>query len=116
MNLDFTVMSSIWNLGGETTLGPLLTNLVSDGFLGKSHTVVKVLNRLIRRGMLSTTNGSNPIYTAQISEMEFHDRQTRQFILSEFNGDVFGLFASLDRLGYYMSLDLSFLNKGGRYI
>jgi len=89
------IMDFIWKSERAVTTREILANLPEDKNW-KQNTVITFLARLIEKGMVQAARISKAYhYEACVSEREYRDFETKQFIKDVHKGSVFGLITAL---------------------
>jgi predicted transcriptional regulator len=89
------IMELIWAAGRPVTTSEIIANL-PEGKKWKQNTVVTFLARLIDKGVLKATRISKANhYEPCITEQEYLNLETRQFINDVHKGSVFGFITAL---------------------
>lgn len=90
---EMKLMKIIWEYGGEMTLVSLTEKL---GGIWKPTTVSTFLKRLSDKGALNVRReGKTCYYSAAVTEEEYKQEQTEEFINEIHNGSVDSLLAAL---------------------
>ncbi len=90
-----SIMEYIWSAGEPVTTAELLRNLPEEkGW--KQNTVITFLSRLIEKGIIKATKtGKANHYEPCVTEREYMDFETRQFIEDVHKGSVYGFITAL---------------------
>lgn len=89
------VMEFIWSVGHPVTTKEIMTNLPEDK-TWKQNTVITFLARLVEKGILKATRVSKAnYYEPCITEHDYNNFITKQFIADVHNGSVFGFISAL---------------------
>jgi BlaI family penicillinase repressor len=89
------IMDLIWNTGRPVTTREIMDNLI-DAKNWKHNTTITFLSRMIEKGFLSATRiGKAHHYEACITEKEYLDFETKQFIKEVHKGSILGFVAAL---------------------
>ena len=109
---ELEIMQILWQSGNAASLAVILSKLNDMGKQWKYNTVITFLTRLEEKGMVSISkDGRNNIYTANISEEDFRERQTQSFIQKVYDGNVKELVASLLKQERLTPQDIEDLNS-----
>ena len=105
------IMEFIWGAGRPVTTRELLVNL-PEGKAWKQNTVITFLARLIEKGILKATRISKAnYYEPCISEQEYRNSVTKQFIRDVHKGSIFGFLNTLCDAGDITRKDIEELMK-----
>lgn len=88
------IMKVIWENGGAVTYSHIRSVLC--GQVGwESPTVNTLVNRLVKKGVLNQEKRDVYYYTPMITEDEYMDVKTKNFIQKVYSGNVKGLLSAL---------------------
>lgn len=88
------IMRVVWEHYGPITYSQIRTVLTSQkGW--ESPTVNTLVNRLVKKGILTQVKKEVYYYTAVISEQEYTEAKTQSFIQKVYGGNVKGLMSAL---------------------
>lgn len=105
------IMEFIWVLGRPTTTKEILANLSEDNSW-KQSTVITFLARLIEKGLIKATRISKAnYYEPCLSEQEYKNLVTEQFIKDVHKGSVLGFINALYDNGDLTEEDIESLRK-----
>lgn len=105
------IMEFIWALGRPTTTKEILANLPEDNNW-KQSTVITFLARLIEKGFIKATRISKAnYYEPCLSEQEYKNLETEQFIKDVHKGSVLGFINALYDNGDLTKEDIESLRK-----
>lgn len=89
------IMEFIWETGRSVTTREILANLPEDK-AWKQNTVITFLARLMGKGILKAAKiGKACHYEPSITENEYKNFETKQFVAEVHKGSVYGLISSL---------------------
>ncbi|MBE1556101.1 BlaI/MecI/CopY family transcriptional regulator [Sporosarcina limicola] len=89
------IMVFIWGTGSPVTTSEIMKGLPEEN-AWKQNTVITFLARLIEKGIIKATRiGRAYHYEACITEQEYRNSETKQFIKDVHKGSVFGLITAL---------------------
>jgi predicted transcriptional regulator len=90
-----SIMEFIWAAGAPVTTAEIIRHL-PEGKEWKQNTVVTFLSRLTEKGVLKATRtGKVNHYEPCVTEQEYHNFETRQFIEDVHKGSVYGFITAL---------------------
>jgi predicted transcriptional regulator len=90
-----TIMEFIWTAGGPVTTAEIIRHL-PEGKVWKQNTVVTFLARLTEKGVIKATRtGKINHYEPCVTEQEYRNFETRQFIEAVHKGSVYGFITAL---------------------
>lgn len=105
------IMEFIWEAGRPVTTSEIIRNL-PKGAAWKQNTVVTFLVRLIEKRILKATRiGKANHYEPCISEQEYRNFETKQFIKDVHKGSIFGFINALCDSGELTKDDIESLMK-----
>jgi len=105
------IMEFIWATGRPVTTREIIANLPEDK-TWKQNTVITFLARLIEKGILKATRISKAnYYEPCITEQEYRNFETKQFISDVYQGSVFGFISALCDNGDLTKEDIEKLMK-----
>lgn len=88
------IMRVVWEHNGPVTYSQIRTVLTGQkGW--ESPTVNTLVNRLVKKGILTQVKKEVYYYTAVISEKEYTEAKTESFIQKVYGGNVKGLMSAL---------------------
>ena len=88
------IMRVVWEHGGPVTYSHIRTVLTGQkGW--ESPTVNTLVNRLVKKGILTQVKKEVYYYTAVITEKEYTEAKTEAFIQKVYGGNVKGLVSAL---------------------
>jgi predicted transcriptional regulator len=94
-NSEMLIMEYIWKTDRSVTTAEIMQNL-TEGKEWSQKTVITFLARLIEKGFLKSTRiGRAFHYEACITEQEYRNYETKQFISDIHKGSIFGLISTL---------------------
>lgn len=100
------IMNIIWSYPRPVTTAEILKELPEDK-TWKQTTVITFLARLIEKGFISAIRvGKANHYTANLTEQEYINLETKQFIQDVHQGSVSGLISALCDNGDLMKEDI----------
>ncbi|HBM75889.1 MAG TPA: CopY family transcriptional regulator [Clostridiaceae bacterium] len=89
------IMDFIWKAGHPVTTAEIMQNL-PEGKAWKQNTVITFLARLIEKGILKATRISKAnYYEPCLTEQEYRNIETKQFIEDVHKGSVLGFISAL---------------------
>ncbi|MGN6715648.1 Predicted transcriptional regulator [Anaerocolumna jejuensis DSM 15929] len=89
------IMEFIWSTGKPVTTKEIMEHL-PQGTNWKQSTVITFLARLLEKGLIRATRISKAnYYEPAITEREYKEFETKQFIKDVHKGSVFGLISAL---------------------
>ena len=89
------IMDFIWKAGRPVTTAEIMQNL-PEGKAWKQNTVITFLARLIEKGILKATRISKAnYYEPCLTEQEYRNIETKQFIEDVHKGSVLGFISAL---------------------
>ncbi|ADL07110.1 BlaI/MecI/CopY family transcriptional regulator [Thermosediminibacter oceani] len=89
------IMEYIWKAGRPVTTSEIMRNLPEDK-AWKQNTVVTFLTRLMKKGILKATRiGKANYYEPCVTEQEYRNFVTKQFINDVHKGSVLGFITAL---------------------
>ncbi len=89
------IMEFIWAAGRPVTTKEIINNLPEDN-MWKQNTVITFLARLMGKGVIDATRiGKANHYKPCITEQEYRNFETKQFIKDVHKGSVFGFISAL---------------------
>ena len=105
------IMELIWASKKPVTTSEIMQNLPKD-VEWKQNTVVTFLARLIEKGLLKATRISKAnYYEPCITEQEYRNYETRQFVKDVHRGSIFGFISALCDNGDLTKEDIEALMK-----
>lgn len=105
------IMELIWAAGRPVTTREIIANLPEDK-AWKQNTVITFLARLMEKGLLKATRISKANhYEPCITEQEYRNFETKQFIADVHKGSVFGFITALCENGDLTREDIEKLMK-----
>jgi predicted transcriptional regulator len=105
------IMELIWVSKKPVTTSEIMQNLPKD-VEWKQNTVVTFLARLIEKGLLKATRISKAnYYEPCITEQEYRNYETRQFVKDVHRGSIFGFISALCDNGDLTNEDIEALMK-----
>lgn len=105
------IMEFIWETGRPVTTREILANLPEDK-TWKQNTVITFLARLMGKGILKAAKiGKAYHYEPAITENEYKNFETKQFVAEVHKGSVYGLISSLCDNGDLTGEDIERLIK-----
>lgn len=105
------IMEMIWANKGPVTTAEIIHNL-PEGKGWKQTTVITFLTRLIDKGIVRATRiGKANRYEACMTEQEYRNLETREFIKDVHKGSVFGLINALCDSGDLTKEDIENIMK-----
>jgi predicted transcriptional regulator len=105
------IMELIWAAGHPITTREIIANLQEDN-KWKQNTVITFLARLMEKGILKATRISKAnYYEPCITEQEYRNFETKQFIADIHKGSVFGFISALCDNGDLTKKDIEELMK-----
>ena len=105
------IMELIWASKKPVTTSEIMHNLPKD-VEWKQNTVVTFLARLIEKGLLKATRISKAnYYEPCITEQEYRNYETRQFVKDVHRGSIFGSISALCDNGDLTKEDIEALMK-----
>lgn len=105
------IMELIWGMEKSVTTADIMQHLPIE-VKWKQSTVVTFLTRLIEKGILKATRiGKANYYEPCITEQEYKDYATRQFIEDIHKGSMFGFISTLFNNGDLTKEDIESLKK-----
>lgn len=105
------IMELIWVSKKPVTTSEIMQNLPKD-VEWKQNTVVTFLARLIEKGLLKATRISKAnYYEPCITEQEYRNYETRQFVKDVHRGSIFGFISALCDNGDLTKEDIEALMK-----
>lgn len=105
------IMELIWASKKPVTTSEIMQNLPKD-VEWKQNTVVTFLARLIEKGLLKATRISKAnYYEPCITEQEYRNYETRQFVKDVHRGSIFGFISALCDNGDLTNEDIEALMK-----
>lgn len=105
------IMEFIWSMDRPVTTREIISNLPED-ISWKQNTVITFLARLIEKGILKATRISKAnYYEPNISEKEYIDFETKQFVADIHKGSILGFISSLCDNGDLTKEDIEELMK-----
>ncbi len=94
-NSEMLIMEYVWKTGRPVTTAEIMQNL-PEGIKWSQKTVITFLSRLIEKGILKSTRiGRAFHYEACITEQEYRNYETKQFINDVHKGSIFGFISAL---------------------
>lgn len=103
------IMEFIWAAGHPVTTKEILTFL-PEGKTWKQNTVITFLARLVKKGVIRAERaGKANYYDACITEQQYKNFETRQFVDEVHKGSVFGFLAALCENGDLTKEDIESL-------
>ena len=110
-NSEMLIMEYIWKIGRPVTTAEIMQNLPA-GIEWSQKTVITFLSRLIEKGILQSTRiGRAFHYEACITEQEYRNYETKQFINDVHKGSIFGFISALCDSGDLTREDIEALMK-----
>lgn len=110
-NAEKQIMEFIWAAGRPVTTREIIKNLPEDK-TWKQNTVITFLGRLMGKGILKATRISKANhYESCITEQEYRNFETKQFINDVHKGSVFGFITALCENGDLTKEDIENLMK-----
>ncbi|WP_062493593.1 BlaI/MecI/CopY family transcriptional regulator [Paenibacillus sp. 32O-W] len=89
------IMDLIWKAERSVTMREIMDQL-PEASEWKHNTTITFLSRLINKGFLTSTRvGKAHHYEACITEREYQDLETKQFIKEIYKGSVYGFVSAL---------------------
>jgi len=105
------IMQFIWSAGRPVTTREIIAHLPVDN-TWKQNTVITFLARLMEKGILKATRISKANhYEPCITEQEYRNYETKQFINDVHKGSVFGFISALCDNGDLTKEDIENLMK-----
>ncbi len=105
------IMEFIWVTGRPVTTREIIKHLPAEKSW-KQNTVITFLARLMKKGVIKATRiGKANHYEPCITEQEYRNFETRQFINDVHKGSVFGFIAALCENGDLTKEDIENLMK-----
>jgi len=105
------IMEFIWAAGRPVTTREIIANL-PENKAWKQNTVITFLARLIEKGILKATRISKAnYYEPCLTEQEYHNFETKQFIADVHKGSVLGFISTLCDNGDLTKKDIEKLMK-----
>lgn len=105
------IMEFIWAAGRPVTTRELIKNL-PEGKTWKQSTVITFLSRLMEKGIIKAIRISKAnYYEPCITEQEYRNFETKQFIKDVHRGSIFGLINALCDIGDLTKKDIEELMK-----
>lgn len=105
------IMEFIWSAGEPVTTSDIIQHL-PEGVSWKQNTVVTFLSRLIKKGIIKATRiGKANQYEACITEHEYRNFKTKEFIKDVHKGTIFGFLSTLCDNGDLTRVDIEALIK-----
>jgi predicted transcriptional regulator len=106
-----SIMKYIWLAGEPVTTAGILRNLPEEKDW-KQNTVITFLSRLAEKGLIKATKvGKANYYEPCITEREYRDFETRQFIEDVYKGSVYGFITTLCESGDLTKEDIEKLKQ-----
>lgn len=106
------IMEFIWAAGQPVTTRELIKNLPKDK-TWKQSTVITFLSRLMEKGIIKAIRISKAnYYEPCITEQEYRNFETKQFIKDVHKGSIFGLINALCDNGDLTKEDIEELMEG----
>lgn len=106
------IMEFIWAAGRPVTTREIIKNLPKDK-TWKQSTVITFLARLIEKGVIKATRISKAnYYEPYLTEQEYRNFETKQFIADIHKGSVLGFISTLCDNGDLTKEDIEKLMKG----
>lgn len=110
-NSEMQIMEYIWKVGRPVTTAELMQNL-PEGTEWSPKTVITFLARLTEKGILKTTRvGRAYHYEVCVTEQEYLNYETKQFIKDVHKGSVMGFVSALFDNGDLTKADIEELWK-----
>jgi BlaI family penicillinase repressor len=104
------IMEVIWATGRPTTTREILANLPDNN--RKQCTIITFLARLMEKGLLKATRISKAnYYEPCLSEQEYRNFETKQFIKDVHKGSILGFISALCDNGDLTKEDIESLRK-----
>ena len=105
------LMDYIWSVGHPVTTAEIVQNLPMEK-VWKQNTVVTFLARLIEKGILKATRiGKANYYEPCVTDKEYRNFETRQFVKDVHKGSLFGFISALCDSGDLTKEDIENLMK-----
>jgi len=105
------IMEFIWAASRPVTTREIIKNLPEDN-IWKQSTVITFLSRLMRKGIIKATRISKANhYEPCITEQEYRNLETKQFINDVHKGSIFGFISALCDNGDLTKEDIESLMK-----
>ncbi|SHJ34041.1 BlaI/MecI/CopY family transcriptional regulator [Lutispora thermophila] len=105
------IMEIIWKAGRPMTTLEIIQRLPQEK-TWKQNTVVTFLSRLIEKGIIKATKkGKANLYEACVTEQEYLNFETKQFIKDVHKGSIFGFISALCDNGDITREDIEALMK-----
>lgn len=105
------IMEFIWSAGRPVTTKEIIANLPKDK-AWKQNTVITFLSRLMEKGIVKATRKSKAnFYEPCITEQEYKNFETKQFIKDVHKGSTYGLITALCDSGDLTKEDIESLLK-----
>ncbi|PXX49633.1 putative transcriptional regulator [Hungatella effluvii] len=93
---ELILMKIIWNNGGTALYAEIVRALEDRGTPWTKNTIITLCSRLASKGFLKTNKiGRRNEYTAVVSETEYQEVQTQDFLEKVYECDAKGLVATL---------------------
>jgi predicted transcriptional regulator len=110
-NSEMQIMQYIWQAEHPVTTAEIMLNL-SEKSEWKQKTVITFLARLIEKGVLKATRvGRAYHYEACITEQEYLNHETKQFVKDVHKGSILGFISALCDNGDLTREDIETLMK-----
>lgn len=107
------IMQIIWEAVGPVTTSEILKKLPEDKSSWKQTTVLTFLARLVEKGFIKVTRiGKANHYEPCISEQEYRNYETKEFVKEVHKGSVLGLISALCDSGDLTKEDIESVMKG----
>lgn len=111
-NSEMIIMKYIWRVGRPVTTAEIMHYLPEEEIEWSQKTVITFLSRLIEKGIIKSTRiGRAFHYEACISEQEYRNYETKQFINDVHKGSIFGFISALCDSGDLTREDIEALMK-----
>ncbi|XID91118.1 BlaI/MecI/CopY family transcriptional regulator [Paenibacillaceae bacterium WGS1546] len=106
------IMQIIWATHGPVTTSEILASLPEDKTSWKQTTVLTFLARLVEKGFIKATRtGKANQYESCISEQEYRNYETKEFVKNIHKGSVLGLISTLCDSGDLTKEDIESVMK-----
>lgn len=110
-NSEMIIMEYIWKNNRPVTTAEIMKNL-PEGVEWSQKTVITFLARLIEKGILKSTRiGRAFHYEICVTEQEYRNYETRQFVKDVHKGSIFGFISALCDNGDLTRDDIEALMK-----